>query len=219
MRMPPRLRPTRSQPSLLALGSTAPDQLNEGELLSELLAQPIERSLDLLHAAGGMTRLRSAGVGHLVAKGWSPKLAARLIAAREFHRRVETIASEDRMVRIENPRDVFRWAGQRLVALEHEELWMLALNPRNRILATRVVATGGASGVRTTTGDVLRAAFNEGASAFVLAHNHPSGDPTPSDEDLRFTEKMVAAARACDLPLLDHVVVAKGGFSSALRSP
>jgi DNA repair protein RadC len=66
--------------------------------------------------------------------------------------------------------------------------------------------------------DPLRAALREGASAFVLVHNHPSGDPTPSPEDISFTQKIAAAADVVATPLLDHVVVARSGYASLLDS-
>jgi DNA repair protein RadC len=65
--------------------------------------------------------------------------------------------------------------------------------------------------------DPLRAALREGASAFVLVHNHPSGDPTPSAEDIAFTAKVARAARIVSTPLLDHVIVTRNGRSSMLE--
>src|SRR5258708_6677875 len=106
------------------------------------------------------------------------------------------------------------WARSRLVPLDHEELWLLALDGRNGLRSARRVASGGLHGMHVTARDPLRLALREGASAFVLVHNHPSGDPTPSDEDVSFTRNIAAGAAIVGVPLVDHVVVARDGFKS-----
>lgn len=110
--------------------------------------------------------------------------------------------------------DVSAWAAQHLSALPHEELWLLALDGRSHLRSARCIARGGLHGVSTRAGDVLRAALRSDASAFVLVHNHPSGDPTPSHEDIVFTRAVGAAARIVGMALVDHVVVAANGFAS-----
>jgi DNA repair protein RadC len=82
--------------------------------------------------------------------------------------------------------------------------------------AARRVAVGGLHGLSVRPRDPLRLALRDGGSAFVLVHNHPSGDPTPSTEDLRFTRELAAAAEVVGVPLLDHVIVARGGYVSLL---
>lgn len=114
--------------------------------------------------------------------------------------------------------DVAAWA-ERLVPLEHEELWVLALDGRGGLRAARRAAQGGLHGLGVRAADVLRIALRAGAGAFVLVHNHPSGDPTPSEEDRVFTRSIAGASVIVGLPLLDHVVVARGGFSSVPVDP
>jgi DNA repair protein RadC len=79
------------------------------------------------------------------------------------------------------------------------------------------VAQGGLHGCALTPGDVLRPAVRDGGSAFVLVHNHPSGDPFPSREDVAMTRLVAAAGELLGVPLLDHVIVARGGESSLLE--
>jgi DNA repair protein RadC len=79
------------------------------------------------------------------------------------------------------------------------------------------VAQGGLHGCALTPGDVLRPAVRDGGSAFVLVHNHPSGDPVPSREDVAMTRLVAAAGELLGVPLLDHVIVARGGESSLLE--
>lgn len=110
--------------------------------------------------------------------------------------------------------DVVAWAQARLGGLLHEELWILALDARGHLRASGRLARGGSHGLGLRATDPLRFAIRAAASGFVLVHNHPSGDPTPSPEDVAFTERVATAARVVGLPLVDHVVVARDGFSS-----
>jgi DNA repair protein RadC len=104
--------------------------------------------------------------------------------------------------------EVARWARLRLSELDHEQVWVLALDGRNNLRAARRIAEGGLHGCSVETRDVLRAVVRDAASAFVLVHNHPSGDPSPSHEDVELTTTLVRAAQVIGTPLLDHVIVA-----------
>ena len=110
------------------------------------------------------------------------------------------------------------WARPRLATLDHEELWLLALDGHHGLRAARRVASGGIHGLHVAARDVLRIALREGASAFVLVHNHPSGDPAPSSEDIAFTRTVERAAAVVGTPLLDHVVVARRRAASMLET-
>jgi DNA repair protein RadC len=119
-------------------------------------------------------------------------------------------------LRFGDARAVDTWARPRLAALDHEELWVLALDGQNGLKAARRVAAGGIHGLHVAPRDPLRAALREAASAFVLVHNHPSGAPAPSDEDLDFTARIADAADQVGTPLLDHVIVGREGYASLL---
>jgi hypothetical protein len=104
----------------------------------------------------------------------------------------------------------------RIGALEEEQLWVLALDGRNRLRGLRCAARGGAHGLSVTARDILRAALSEGASAFIVVHNHPSGDHLPSAEDVWMTGQLQDAAEVVGVPLLDHVIVTADGSYSSL---
>jgi DNA repair protein RadC len=176
-------------------------------------------SLDLLADLGGIGGLGRSTADELEARlaGVNMRLApahcARgIVAAFELGRRFANEAPIP--ASIMDSADVARWATPRLVPFDHEELWLLALDGRSRVRAVRCVAKGGLHGMGVRPADPLRLALRASASGFVLVHNHPSGDPSPSKEDVAFTRRVAAAATVVGVPLLDHVVVARGGFAS-----
>jgi DNA repair protein RadC len=135
----------------------------------------------------------------------------------ELGRRVVAATSRVLSVRLPDARAVDAWARPRIGGHDHEELWILALDGQSRLRAARRVASGGLHGMFVAPRDPLRAALREGASAFVLVHNHPSGDPTPSPEDVAFTASVAEAALVVATPLVDHVVVTRSRYASMLE--
>ena len=164
----------------------------------------------LLEEWGGVGRLARAGIGELAEQaGVGVAKAARLAAAVELGRRAVFAASLEGLPKLPDRTAVEAWARPRLATFDHEELWVLALDGRNGLRAARRVASGGVHGLHVSPRDVLRCVLREAGSAFLLVHNHPSGDPTPSDEDIAFTRAVERGATAVGTPLLDHVVVAR----------
>jgi DNA repair protein RadC len=117
-----------------------------------------------------------------------------------------------------DPRAVGQVYGQRLGGLMHEVMLAVALDGRSQFLAEIEIARGGTHSLAVNPRDVLRPILRCGASAFVLLHNHPGGDPTPSQRDIEFTHRIAPCADAIDLPLVDHVVIGGrgGGYVSLL---
>jgi DNA repair protein RadC len=201
------------------------DALADAELVALLLGngkaekRAQAMALSLLDDFGGVHGLSRAGAGEISERsGVSPIQAARIAAATELGRRLFAAASQRDGEAFSDANVVDAWARPRLATLEHEELWGLALDGRNRLRAARRIAVGGLHGIHVLPRDPLRAMLREGASAFVLVHNHPSGDATPSDDDLRFTERIAAAAKVVSTPLLDHVVIGSPGYTSLLNA-
>jgi DNA repair protein RadC len=108
--------------------------------------------------------------------------------------------------------------GHRLGGLVHEVMLVIALDGRNHCLQELEVAKGALHSLSVEPRDVLRAVLRVGASAFLLLHNHPGGDPAPSPEDIRMTRNLVVCANAVGVPLVDHVIVGGrgGGYTSLL---
>ncbi len=195
--------------------------LSDAEVLSLVLGtgvagEPVSvLATKLLEELGGTAGMARAGLGVLAQRrGVGDARAMRIAAAFELGRRAARV--EGPLPWTPDSRAVFVWARSRLAHLDHEELWVLALDGQHRVRASRRVASGGLHGLHVSVRDPLRFALREGASAMVVVHNHPSGDPTPSLEDLRFTEQLASAGEAVGTPLLDHVVVAGERYRSML---
>lgn len=111
--------------------------------------------------------------------------------------------------------DVDRQLRPTLAPLYHERVVALGLDARGRLRAEIVLAVGGLTGVAIAPRDIMRRVLEvPNVASFILAHNHPSGDPDPSPEDARLTERVAAAAELLGVPMLDHVIVAEGGYFS-----
>lgn len=180
----------------------------EGESVTSL-------AVGLLDSTGGVLGLARIGAHGLAERrGIGPVKAVRILAALELGRRAALRALSEKGESLASFDAVVDWARPRLAGLEHEEVWLLGLDARNVLRTARRVAQGGVHGCAVLPRDILRPAVREAASAIILLHNHPSGDPTPSTEDVLMTRALAAACDVVGVALLDHVIVARGGASS-----
>jgi DNA repair protein RadC len=148
--------------------------------------------------------------------GVSPDQAIRLASAFELGRRAAWSAPR-RGVRCLDPATVA--SVMRDVAHEeHEEFYVVLLDVRGRLLGRRLISRGSLTQCPVSPRDVLRAAIREGAHGVVFVHNHPSGDPTPSIEDVDLTERLRAAAELVGVVARDHVIVATDGHFSFVEA-
>jgi DNA repair protein RadC len=191
------------------------ETLSDAELVAVLLGtggkgRPVQRLAgELLEQAGGVRGLlRTSSHALAQMRGVGLAKAARLAAAVELGRRAVLAASAGDGIDMCSSAEVAAWARARLSELEHEQVWVLSLDGRNHLRAARRVAEGGLHGCSVEARDVLRAVLRDAASAFVLVHNHPSGDPSPSREDIDLTTALARAAAVVGTPLVDHVIVA-----------
>ena len=168
------------------------ETLGDVDLLAILLGTGTEGesaiavAASLLTSAGGLIGLSRTSAHALAARrGVGPAKATRIAAAIELGKRIALCQLERTPATIGSFAAVADWARPRLAALEHEEVWLLALDGSNGLKAARRIAQGGLHGCALTPRDVLQPALREAASAIVLVHNHPSGDAGPSPEDVR----------------------------------
>ena len=198
------------------LAQHGPAVLSTAELLgliwgSGLPGAPAEalaaEALVRLDGLGGLAAASSAELGAL--PGVGPARAARLAAAFELGRRAATAWPERRWV-IRSPRDVADRLLPEMGRLEREELRVVLLDARNAVLSVVTIYVGNVSAALVRMREQLRDAVRRHAAGLIMVHNHPSGDPTPSPDDLHLTAEAIAAGRLLDLPVLDHVILGHG---------
>ncbi|HWA09559.1 MAG TPA: DNA repair protein RadC [Opitutaceae bacterium] len=202
----------RPQQRLENFGATA---LSDTELLA-LFLRGGTRDLDVLTLASGLiaeagsiTRLASwQETDFRRLKGIGRAKALQLVAIMEIARRV--IATQPGEAPLLNRADLIASYLQPFAAgLQVEKFWVLCLNRKNRLIKRVEVTSGTATATLAHPREVFRAVIRESASALVCAHNHPSGDPSPSSADVTITRTLREAARTVDIELLDHVVIGR----------
>ena len=112
------------------------------------------------------------------------------------------------------PQDVYNLLGPEMKGLAQEQLRVLLLNTRNGVMAQRLIYQGTVNSSAVRPAEVLRPAVVEAAPSIIISHNHPSGDPTPSPEDVAVTRDLVAAGRLLDVEVMDHIVIAGDRYVS-----
>jgi DNA repair protein RadC len=178
-----------------------------GRSATDLAEELLSRHLSI----GAMARATDAELAAVPGLGTAK--SARLAASFELGRRSVSDWPAGRWT-IRSPRDV----ADRLVVdmgrLEREELRVLSLNAKNVVQRVSTVYVGNVSASLVRVGELFRDAIRLDASGIVLCHNHPSGDPTPSPDDLHLTAEAIAAGRLLDVDVLDHIVIGQGAWVS-----
>ena len=202
------------------LALRGPAGLSAAELIAIVLGTgggglgAVELAERVLARFAGVGALARASDGELTAlPGLGPAKAARLAAAFELGRRSVVDWPAGRWT-IRAPRDVADRLLVELGRLEREELRVLSLNAKNVVQRMSTVYVGNVSASLVRVGELFRDAVRLDASGLVLVHNHPSGDPTPSPEDLHLTAEAIAAGRLLDVDVLDHVIVGHDAWVS-----
>ena len=207
----------RPRERLAARGASA---LSDAELLAILLGtgRPGENVVELAGAllarVGGVRELAGANEPELCAqRGVGPARAAVVHAAMELGRRAAG-ARPTPGRRLGAAADVWTHYRARLGLSPVEEFWALALDVRHRLQFELCGARGSLTGVEVHPRDIFRPLIRASTAAVIFCHNHPSGDPTPSRQDIELTNRLREVGELCGIAVLDHVVVAAGGFTS-----
>lgn len=202
---------------LARLGSQA---LSDVELVAILLGTSGRKGSTVLDSAGHVlvelgspAALLEADLAEIMQLcGIGPAKAARLKAAVELGRRAVRPSLPDRL--IAGPADVADWFSSQIGFQQQEVFWVVGLDSRHRILRPVPVAQGHLAGVSVHPREVFRPLVRMGAAAAILVHNHPSGDSSPSAEDLDFTQRMLEVGELLGIAVLDHLIVTKTGYAS-----
>jgi len=212
------LQPTeRPRERLEALG---PQVLSSAELLAILLRTgvPGENAVQvgqrLLQNFKNLSGLQRAPFVDLMNEhGIGEAKAAQIKAAIELGRRL-TLESPEERATINSPADAAALVQYEMSALEQEHLRVLLLDTKNHVLAREEVYRGSVNMSQVRVGEVFKAAIRHNASAIVVVHNHPSGDPTPSPEDIAVTRAIVQAGKLVDVDVLDHLIIGQARWVS-----
>jgi DNA repair protein RadC len=208
----------RPRERLLQVGANG---LHNAELLAILLRigvageNAVRVAERLLAHLGGLPGLHRASYTDLCnVKGVGPAKAAQLMAALELGRRIAITAPDERPA-INSPADAANLLMYQLAAVDQEYLYVILLDTRNRVIGPPLeVYHGSLNTSLIRIGEVFREAIKANAAALIVAHNHPSGDPSPSPEDVAVTRSMVEAGRMLDIEVLDHLVIGHHRFVS-----
>ncbi len=204
----------RPQERMERLGAAA---LSDAELLAMLLRSGTHGQ-DVVTLAGRLV----AEAGSLAAllswheadfrglRGIGRVKALQLVATMEVARRALSLPPQEAPV-LNRADLIARYLDTVATGLEVEKFWVLCLNRRNRLRKRVEVSSGTATAALAHPREIFRAAIREAAAAVVCAHNHPSGDPSPSAADIQLTRQLREAAAAVDIPLLDHVIIGRRG--------
>lgn len=170
-----------------------------------------ERLLAQFHTLAG---LNHASIAELTAiKGVGPAKAVEIKAALEIGRRFITESPTERP-RVTSPADAANLLMSEMMYLEQEHLRLILLDTRNRVLRTPTIYIGSLNTSVVRIGELFKAAIKENAAALIVAHNHPSGDPTPSPEDVNVTQQLVQAGKLLAIDVLDHIIIGNQCFTS-----
>lgn len=197
-----------------------PKAVSTSELLAIILRTGVggenvlhlaERLLVTFKDLPGLAR---ASLAELMAvKGVGKVKAVEIKAALEIGRRLLAAAPEERP-RVVSPSDAANLLMSEMTFLEKEHLRLILLDTRNRVLNTPTIYVGSLNTSVIRIGELFRAAIKENAAAFIIAHNHPSGDPSPSPEDINVTRQIVQAGKLLDVDVLDHIIIGQQRFVS-----
>ncbi len=202
------------------LAELGPGALTNAELLAILLRvgvhgeNAVEVGQRLLNTFGGVTGLhRSAYIDVCNQHGLGPAKAAQIKAALELGRRLRLELPDERPV-IHSPADAAALVEYEMAGLSKENLWVINVDTRNRVINIEKIYVGSLNASMVRVGELFKAAIQRDAAAMLIVHNHPSGDPTPSPEDVGLTRAVVQAGKLLDVEVLDHLVIGQGKWVS-----
>jgi DNA repair protein RadC len=194
--------------------------LSTAELLAIILRTGSQResalslATRLLSSHRGLVGLARVSFRELCGeKGLGEAKAAQLKAALELGRRLSSTQPEERVV-VRSPADIANLLQTEMGLLEQEHLRVVLLNQRNQVLAIPELYRGSVNTSLIRTAELFREAVRQNCPAVVLVHNHPSGDPTPSNDDITMTKQAIEAGKLLDIEVLDHVIIGQGRYVS-----
>ncbi|RKD23895.1 hypothetical protein BEP19_05570 [Ammoniphilus oxalaticus] len=196
------------------------DALSNAELIAILLRtgtageSVLSLAQRVLGQVGGIRQFLDVSLEELTAiKGIGVAKAVQLLAGIELGRRIANSTPEQRWT-IRSPEDVAKLMMEELRHLKREKFVCLFLNTKNQVLAQHTVSIGSLNSSVVHPREVFKEAIRRSSAAIICLHNHPSGDPTPSQEDIEVTKRLINAGQIIGIAVLDHVIIGDGRFYS-----
>jgi len=194
--------------------------LSTAELIAILLRSGVAGE-SVLHLAerllaryGGITGLAQASFAELCQeKGIGPAKVTQIKAALELGRRL-LVASPQERPQVRSPADAANLLMLEMSLLAQEQMRVILLDSKNRVLAIPTIYQGSLNTSLIRVGELFREAIRQNCAAIIVVHNHPSGDPTPSPEDVLVTKQIVEAGKLLDIEVLDHLVIGRQRYVS-----
>ena len=200
-----------------------PEALSDAALLAILLRigrqgqDAVGLAREMLTEFDGFRGLTSARYEDLSRiKGIGKAKIAQILAVMEIVKR-QLRQPLSRLNVIQNPQDLFDYLKVSMGNLSKEEFWVLHLNRSKHLIAEEALSKGTVDLAAVYPREIVEAALRKKASALILAHNHPTGLPEASEEDIKLTESLVKACWTVDIPIIDHIIIGRGGFLSMKR--
>ena len=197
-----------------------PGSLSNAELIAILLRTGVKGenvvnlAVRLLSHLRGLPGLARISYGELCSvNGISDAKACQLLAAFELGRRLVSLHPEDRVV-IRSPEDVANLLSAEMSTLEQEHLRVVLLDTKNHVMGINEIYKGNVNSSFVRMAEVFRPAIRENSVAIVVVHNHPSGDPAPSPEDIAITRQLRESGETLGIEVLDHIIVGGQGYVS-----
>lgn len=207
----------RPREKLISYGKS---RLSNSELIAILLGSGIkgrtalELAADLLYKTGGINHLSDQSISELsLVKGIGSSKAARLVAAFEVGRRVADFTPGDKVL-LNSPVQVADYLRPRLSSLKQEVFLAVMLDIKSQVIKIEEISRGSLSRSIVHPREVFKAAVKASAAGIIVGHNHPSGNPAPSPEDLHITRKLIEAGEIMGIKLLDHIIIGENKYLS-----
>lgn len=201
----------RPRERLLKLGSEA---LSSQEILALILGRGIKdesvlvTAQKLLSKFGNLKNLASASIEELTQiKGIGPAKAAQIKATFELSKRLDDSSGEGPKVTLKSPEDAIKAAKSQLKGKKKEHFMVLCLDTRNHLINAQKISIGSLDCSIVHPREVFKEAISSCAASVIFMHNHPSGDPTPSEDDIKITKRLVEAGEIIGIDVLDHIII------------
>ncbi|MET1180027.1 MULTISPECIES: DNA repair protein RadC [Bacillales] len=197
-----------------------PQSLSNQELLALLLRtgsreeSVLQLSGRLINSFKGLRLLKEASVEELtVIKGIGEAKAIQILASVELGRRINNLNDQDRYV-IRSPEDGANYCMEEMRFLSQEHFVCLYLNTKNQVLQKTTVFIGSLNASIVHPREIFKEAFKRSAASIICLHNHPSGDPSPSREDIEVTKRLVECGKIIGIEVLDHIIIGEHKYVS-----